>query len=270
MDPQVRRPGVVVWSVIGLAIVTFVAVMLVRGGPGEVAPSIAKPLTEAPFEVPGTFVVEATGDGCLRVVDGDGQSRTHCVDVVGDGYVGSFFNSDGELVVGTGGFDTFVEVDPLTGQVLRDVPRGEAQRPNDQYLTFPLSHAEAEEGYVTTDGDKVVRRYDRGLDGYPGRDEPPLHDDEVLLDLNGPPSFSLQSVILSPDEEWAVMLAHNGDILVATLDGSREPHVWATLPAESERFQDLHGSINWGSIGLPIGKARRSMIEGAAQVAAAS
>jgi hypothetical protein len=232
----------VAWSAIGLAIVAIVAAMLALGGPGALAPSIVEPLTEAPFEVPGTFLVDATDDGCLRVVHGDGQSRTHCVDVVGDGYVGSFFNSDGDLVVSTGGFDTFVEVDPVTGEVLRDVPRGEAQRPRDEYLTFPLSLAEADEGYVTTDGDTVVRRYDRGLDGY---GEPPLRDDDVLLDLDGPPWFSLRSVILSPDEEWAVMLAHNGDILVATLDGSRQPHVWTTLPAENERWQDLHGAISW-------------------------
>lgn len=193
--------------------------------------AVAGPLAAAPFEVPATLVTDAGEDGCFRVVAGDGALvGQHCFEAGDDGWVQSYFNERGDLLVRTGSDGVVMEVDPVTGEVLRDVPRDEWERAGDAGPGAPPDDAGPPAGFVTTDGDQVVQH---------GDGEP-----RVLLDLDAPPGYELRNAAVSPDGDWVVAVTPHGEVVVAPTDGSAPPHVWVRSQDEAT-WLDLHGAIRW-------------------------
>lgn len=215
--------------------------------------AIAGPLSEAPFTVPATLVTPPDDDGCLRVVDGDGTAREHCLDELAlddDApyhYRDARFDEQGRLVVveEDGDGRRLLHVDEVTGEVVEtlddttfpDAP-GEPrpapeEAPIEPDVDEPPPGRDPPEDFVYTDGDRVLRADD-------GRWDP--DDSEVLLDLQAPPGYRLDQAVLSPDGDWIVVLTGRGEIAVAPADGSAAPYVWTEV---DDRWVDLYGAIRW-------------------------
>jgi hypothetical protein len=231
------------------AILVFILIAVVLLPPVTTAmATVAGPLPSAPFEVPGTLVSATGPDGCVRIVDGRGAHTTGCVTVVGEGPVEAFWNADDDLIVTTGGFDTALALDPATGATLGGVSRGKINRgrgdlSEDAYVNRDEM---TQAGYVTTEGSKVVRRYDNARTRGPMEPYAQLRPDEILLDVGGPPWFRLQHALFSPDGEWLIVHTNYSQVLVAPADGSAAPRVWTQGPLRWEWWWfNLHGAVRW-------------------------
>lgn len=219
-----------------------------------IAPTaIAGPISEAPFTVPATLVVPPDDDGCLRVVEGDGTEREHCLDQLAADErdhrnVEAYFDDDGRLLAGEP--PQLLHVDPVTGEVLdtADVS-GDDPHPDEPPPAAPedepIEPIEAPEEpdarrfEVYARGDQVVRYA-------PSSDEPAEEDEgEVVLDLQAPPGYQLHDAVLSPDEQWIVALTGRDEVIVARVDGSAAPYVWTELT--DDRWVDLWRGIRWDS-----------------------
>lgn len=212
--------------------------------------AVAGPLTEAPFTVPATLVVGPDDDGCMRVVAGDGEATTHCLDelAVDDEdflYAEAAFDDAGDVWIQREGEESTVvlTMDPATGEVLEREEFDRATGPpigEDPVAERPVpvpdpGQPAVQQPEVYTDGD-VVRRF--GDDG-PGQSE----DDPVVLDLEGPPGYDLRDAVLSPDGAWVVVTTPRDDVVVAPTDGSAAPYTWGEVP--EDRWVNLQGAIRW-------------------------
>lgn len=208
--------------------------------------AIAGPITEAPFTVPATLVVPPDDDGCLRVVEGDGTTREHCLDQLATTtdefrFVEAYFDDQGRLLAGES--PNLLHVDPATGEVLGTVdvsgddPRADEPprpAPEDDPVEVP-EEPPARPFEVYARGDRVVR-----ADPPDGREEP---SEEVLLDLEAPPGYDLRDAVLSPDQAWVVAITPADQVIVAPSDGSSPPYVWTEL--SDGRWVELWRAIRW-------------------------
>lgn len=212
-----------------------------------IAPTaIAGPLAEAPFTVPATLVVPPDDDGCLRVVEGDGTDRQHCLDQLAPSddefrFVEAYFDDQGRLLAGES--PELLHLDPATGEVLGTVDvadvEGDSARPPTSE-DAPLEPVPADDAPPTAlptvyaEGDQVLREGASGDE----RDER-----EVVLDLEAPPGYRLEHAIMSPDEQWVVALTPDDKVVVAPTDGSAAPYVWTEI--DEDRWVDLWRAIHW-------------------------
>lgn len=211
--------------------------------------AIAGQLSEAPFSVPATLVVPPDDDGCLRVVDGDGSAREHCFDQLATDedaprYVEAYFDGRERLLAGEP--PELLHVDPVTGEVLGtvdvsadDLRGGEPPRPLPE--DAPIEPTDTPPGEdppppeVLTDGDRVLR-WEFGEGREPD-------EEQVVLDLEAPPGYELETALLSPDGSWVVALTPDDELIVAPADRSAAPYVWTEVP--EGRWIDLWRAIRW-------------------------
>lgn len=214
--------------------------------------AVAGPLAEAPFTVPATLVVPPDDDGCLDVVAGDGTVTTHCIDELAADRDAEYvwtearFDADGDLRVFREDQDGrfTLRVDATSGEVLErtDDDPGEDDRFYRE-LEEPIDGMEPpveSNTAIYTDGD-VVRRFDD--QGRMPSDDADRDEGEVVLDLQGPPGYWLRDAVLSPDDAWVVVTTPDDRIVVAPVDGSAQPYVWAEV--SGDRWVDLRGAIRW-------------------------
>lgn len=211
-----------------------------------VAPTaIAGPIGEAPFTVPATLVVPPDDSGCLRLVEGNGTVREHCLERLAADereyrQVEAYFDGDDRLLAGEP--PQLLHIDPVTGEVLDTVDvSGDDPHPDEPPPVVPEDEPieapdepDAMHAEVYARGDQVVRHD-------PSRDEP--GQEEVVLDLHAPPGYQLHDAVLSPDEQWVVALTVRDEVIVAPVDGSAAPYVWTELT--DDRWIELWRGIRW-------------------------
>lgn len=206
-------PGVAAVGVLG-ALATLLWV--------TVAPdNVVGEVSEAPFVVPATLVVDAgavgddVGSDCVLLVDGSGTSRRVCP----TGVPASSLRWDDRGRLRGVADEGEVVVDPVTGDVGPAVTADDTQEHRD------MRYADL----VTTRDRQVV-------------DERAGDDHDPLLDLGGPRG-RLIAADRSPSGEYAVAVAADGRVLVARTDAPRSVYVW-TRVGEDE-YGIGPSSIRW-------------------------
>lgn len=242
------------------ALVVMVAMMAWSG----LAPTaVAGPLSEAPYIVPATIVVGPDVEGCVHLVAGDGSEDAHCYDDLAADedvdyrYAEASFTADGLVVVydESDQFRRRLTIDPATGEVLEileseapmeelepresidgDLPAEEEMAPGDEDVVVdpPMEGPRSgEEMQVYVESDRVLRWHEG----------PETGDDEVVLDLQGPPGYRLRDAVLSPDGDWVVVTTERDEVVVAPTDGSADPYLWTEIT--DDRWVDLWRAIRW-------------------------
>lgn len=208
--------------------------------------AIAGDLADAPFAVPATLVVPPDDQGCLQVVQGDGTAREHCLEQFARTdddfrHIEAYVDEDGRLLVGER--PQLQHVDPATGAVLGTVDVSDDDLlPDEPPPPSPEDEQVAVPGEPDARGLEVYARDDRVVRPDPS-DGRGTGTEQVLLDLQGPPGYHLHDAVLSPDEQWVVALTPDGQVVVAPVDGSADPHVWTEL--SGHRWLDLWRAISW-------------------------
>ncbi len=209
-SPLARRGGPIIAVIALMATIGMVVWM------AAVPTKVEGQLSAAPFQVPGTLATNLSESGCLNLVDGRGGSTALCIEDAAE-YGEVFFDEDGRLLVG-GDREELLVVDQQSGEVLDTVAF-------EEYYRF--EEPPGREGvWLNVDGAQV-------------RDP---DTDEVLLDVGGPPGYRLEQAVMSPDGEWVVAVDPGDRVIVAPVDGSAGPYVWAEL---QDGWLDLGRAILW-------------------------
>lgn len=237
--PLARRVGPVVAVVallVGVGTVAWTAF-----GPTSVEDTLAA----LGQQVPGRLLVQPAEDGCLVVVDGDGEVRERC-------------DEDWPYALASWTPDGTILLSGVGGQAPEPVPGDEEAVPE---LPAPADRGEPLLPSVLVDPDTFVVTptdlHPRDVEELrsptvesTGREEVTV-DGTVVLRLTGPPGTRLLDAATSPDRSVVVATDEDGRVLVAGVDGDLGPAVWYD-PGEEERFVFADSAVLWdASVGGP-------------------